>query len=146
MTTDINSMLNGLLADYMVYYQKLRNYHWNVKGKEFFKLHEEFEKAYLEAAEFADDIAERVLARDGSPYSTMAQFIEHSSINEDSDPPEYEDMVRNIISDIESLDTRSIDIIQAAEDQRDRTTANLLDDMLDIQEERKWMLRTFLAD
>ena len=58
-TQEITSQLNPLLADYMVYYQKLRNYHWNVKGHEFFKLHEKFEEGYLQAAEWADDIAER---------------------------------------------------------------------------------------
>lgn len=142
---DINGMLDGLLADYMVYYQKLRNYHWNVKGKEFFKLHEKFEEAYLEAAEFADGIAERILALGGRPSSTMAEFIEHAALDEDPEPPDHEEMVRNIISDIESLDERSFDIIEAAEDHRDRTTANLLDDMADQQEERKWMFKTFLA-
>ncbi|MDX1428321.1 MAG: DNA starvation/stationary phase protection protein, partial [Salegentibacter mishustinae] len=30
--------LNVLLADYHIYYQKLRNFHWNVIGKNFFDL------------------------------------------------------------------------------------------------------------
>ena len=34
--------LNILLADYHLYYQKLRNFHWNVIGKNFFDLHEKF--------------------------------------------------------------------------------------------------------
>ena len=28
--------LNTLLADYNIYYQKLRSFHWNVLGKNFF--------------------------------------------------------------------------------------------------------------
>ena len=31
--------LNTLLADYHMYYQKLRNFHWNILGKNFFELH-----------------------------------------------------------------------------------------------------------
>ena len=34
--------LNVLLADYHIYYQKLRNFHWNVVGENFFDLHEKF--------------------------------------------------------------------------------------------------------
>ncbi len=35
-TEGITVALNKLLADYSVHYQKLRNYHWNVKGSDFF--------------------------------------------------------------------------------------------------------------
>ena len=38
--------LNVLLADYHIYYQKLRNFHWNVVGENFFDLHEKFEEMY----------------------------------------------------------------------------------------------------
>lgn len=143
---DISGMLNGLLADYMVYYQKLRNYHWNVKGKEFFKLHEKFEEAYNEAAIFVDDIAERILALDAKPYSTMAEFVEHADIEEDHGSPGHEAMVRHLIADIDRLNDKAYDITEGAEEHRDRTTANLLDDIVDAQEERKWMFKQFLAN
>ena len=53
--------LNILLADYHLYYQKLRNFHWNVIGKNFFDLHEKFEEMYDDAKLKIDEIAERVL-------------------------------------------------------------------------------------
>jgi starvation-inducible DNA-binding protein len=34
--------LNQLVADYQVLYQKLRSYHWNVTGRDFFTLHPVF--------------------------------------------------------------------------------------------------------
>ena len=34
--------LNQLLADYQVFYQNLRGFHWNIKGGEFFELHLKF--------------------------------------------------------------------------------------------------------
>lgn len=139
------TMLNGLLADYMVYYQKLRNYHWNVKGKEFFKLHEKFEEAYNEAALFVDSIAERVLALDTRPLSTMAEFVEHADLSEDLDTPDYATMVANLVADIEALNDKAYDVTETAEQNRDRTTANLLDEIVDAQEERRWMFKQFLA-
>ena len=50
--------LNILLADYHLYYQKLRNFHWNIVGKNFFNLHEKFEVMYDDAKMKVDEIAE----------------------------------------------------------------------------------------
>lgn len=143
---DIRSDLNQLLADYMVYYQKLRNYHWNVRGQEFFKLHEKFEEGYLQAADWVDDIAERVLALGGTPFSTLRQQTEHARLDEDPEAPSAQQMVRSLIDDIEQLNEWSQDVAEVAEEARDRPTANLLDDIMDMQAERKWMFETFLQD
>lgn len=35
--------LNVLLANYSVFYQNTRGYHWNIKGEKFFELHLKFE-------------------------------------------------------------------------------------------------------
>ena len=61
-TERIAESLNLLLANYSVYYQKLRNYHWNVQGSDFFDLHEQFEMLYTEALNSIDSIAERIRA------------------------------------------------------------------------------------
>ncbi len=53
--------LNTLLADYHIYYQKLRNFHWNVVGKHFFDLHQKFEEMYDDDKIKVDEIAERIL-------------------------------------------------------------------------------------
>jgi len=33
---DLANELNGLLANFQLYYQKLSGIHWNIKGKRFF--------------------------------------------------------------------------------------------------------------
>jgi len=35
-TKEIAQDLNGLLANFQIYYQNLRGIHWNIKGKRFF--------------------------------------------------------------------------------------------------------------
>jgi len=52
--------LNILLADYHMHYQKLRNFHWNVTGSNFFELHEKFEELYEDIKLKIDEIAERI--------------------------------------------------------------------------------------
>ena len=48
-TAQIVTILNKLLASYAVYQQKLKNFHWNIIGQDFFELHELFEKMYSRA-------------------------------------------------------------------------------------------------
>ncbi len=38
--------LNELLANYSIFYQNTRGYHWNIKGDKFFELHLKFEELY----------------------------------------------------------------------------------------------------
>ena len=52
--------LNCLLADLNVFYRKLQNYHWNVKGKDFFTMHEKLEEYYDEINEQIDEVAEHI--------------------------------------------------------------------------------------
>ena len=68
--------LNALLADYQVHYQRMRNYHWNVRGPQFFQLHAKFEELYTGAALKVDELAERVLTLGARPYSTLAEALE----------------------------------------------------------------------
>ena len=66
---DTAKELNVLLADYHLYYQKLRNFHWNIVGNHFFDLHEKFEELYDDAKLKVDEIAERILTLRFQPIS-----------------------------------------------------------------------------
>lgn len=59
-TDTLVNKLNALLANYHVFYQKLRNFHWNVKGDDFFDQHEKFEQYYDTTKLNIDVIAERI--------------------------------------------------------------------------------------
>jgi starvation-inducible DNA-binding protein len=63
----VTQALNVLQSDTTVLYQKLRSYHWNVTGQQFFMLHELFEKLYREVADVGDALAERALALGAFP-------------------------------------------------------------------------------
>jgi len=52
--------LKTLLANTYALYLKTHNYHWNVKGPNFFSLHKLLEEQYEDLAEAVDDIAERI--------------------------------------------------------------------------------------
>lgn len=137
--------LNHFLCDEAVYYQKLRNYHWNVKGPAFFQLHMKFEEMYTATALHVDGIAERVLALGGTPLSTLREYLEMSRLSEDAEIPKAENMVRNLSGDIEVLLGQLSAIKDIAADLEDDSTVNLLDDIQDFHEDNDWMLRAFLG-
>ena len=74
--------LNSLLANYEIYYQNLRNFHWNVTGPNFFELHAKFEELYNAATLAIDETAERILTLGERPFSSFSEYIENSEIKE----------------------------------------------------------------
>lgn len=132
--------LNGLLADSTVFYQKLRHYHWNVAGGEFFTLHAKFEAMYTAWADSIDVVAERILMIDGVPLHTLAAMLRETELEEDESVPSAAAMVDALLADLSLLRARAGTVIGAAETVDDRGTVNVLDDLCDAIEKDVWML------
>ena len=79
---DVVKELNQQVANWTVAYTKLHNFHWYVKGSNFFSLHEKFEELYNEASQYVDDLAERILAIGGNPVGTLKESLEISIVDE----------------------------------------------------------------
>ena len=79
---DVVKELNQQVANWTVAYTKLHNFHWYVKGPNFFSLHEKFEELYNEASQYVDDLAERILAIGGNPVGTLKESLEISIVDE----------------------------------------------------------------
>jgi starvation-inducible DNA-binding protein len=131
--------LNGLLADATVFYQKLRHYHWNIAGPEFFELHVKFEEVYTSWAVSIDEVAERILMIDGVPLHTLSAMLQNAALKEDDTIPAARDMVEAVVSDLQLLRSRAQGIIEHAEAASDRGTVNLLDALCDGIEKELWM-------
>ncbi len=137
--------LNGLLADYSVFYQKLRFFHWTVKGPMFFQLHGKFEEMYNSAALSVDEIAERIVGLGGRPLGRMSELIEASSLQEDSGTSEPSAMVQALVADQRKLVERMRAVSAEAAEGKDMLTANLLEGMADADEKSAWMLEAYLG-
>ena len=137
--------LNQLLADEAVYYQKLRNFHWNVRGPAFFQLHVKFEEMYTASALNVDAVAERILALGGRPKSTLKEFLDASRIKEQAEVPVAEKMVAEVRDNLNALVGYVNAVRKTAEKSGDDTTVNLLDDLSQQHEQDVWMLRAWLS-
>jgi len=118
--------LNTLLADYNLYYQKLRSHHWNILGENFFELHEKFETLYIDAKMKVDEIAERVLTLRYHPMSKYSDYIKISSIKESSPLLTDREMVYEIINDHTKLLIQIKSVIKWAENAEDKEIIDML--------------------
>lgn len=142
-TAEIIEAMNHLLADYSVHYQKLRNFHWNVKGGDFFDIHEKFEDQYNAVRIHIDDIAERIRVFGQTPLSTMREFLENSDIKESGTDLTGLEMVREIIKDYEILLGSMVRVIEIAMDNGDAGTEDMIKDFVKETEKNHWMLTAF---
>lgn len=145
MSDSIPTRLNQLLADYSVFYQKLRIFHWTVKGPMFFQLHVKFEEMYNAAALSVDEIAERIVGLGARPLGRMADYVSASTLSEADGSPDASEMVRALIADQRSLVSGLRAGSAEAADAHDALTANMLEEMADTEEKTAWMLEAYLG-
>ncbi|WP_108424016.1 MULTISPECIES: Dps family protein [Flagellimonas] len=143
-TAEIVVTLNTLLANYQVFYNKLRNFHWNIEGPEFFELHEEFENEYNTTKENIDIVAERIRAFGVKTKFTLKKTMELSQIKEPTKELTAIEMVRELLKDYEILHNNMLDGVNAALDSGDVVTEQILTDFLTHLEKRNWMFTSYL--
>src|ERR1044071_5274464 len=65
------TLLNQHLADTFDLYSQTKQAHWNVKGAQFFQLHELYDKLAAELLDHVDTIAERATTLGGTALGTL---------------------------------------------------------------------------
>ncbi|QHW31562.1 DNA starvation/stationary phase protection protein [Paenibacillus rhizovicinus] len=139
----LQTILNKQISTWSVLYVKLHNYHWYVKGNSFFTLHVKFQELYEEATLHVDDIAERLLAVGGTPYATMSEYLEYSSVKEATGKEEANEMVDSLIEDFTNVAAELKEGMEAAAAAGDETTGDLLLAIHKSLEKHVWMLKAF---
>lgn len=137
--------LNILLADFNVLYHKLQNFHWYIKGKDFFVVHAKLEEYYDNVKESVDEIAEHILMIGGKPEATLESYLKLSNIKEAPAGEIISDKVfDDVIKDFEYLLKSVIDIKKSADDASDYLTSSLMDDYIKNFTKSLWMLKQSL--
>jgi starvation-inducible DNA-binding protein len=142
-TDEVVQSLNNLLANFHVHYQKLRNFHWNVVGSDFFELHAVFEGEYNQVKIQIDEVAERIRVFGKTPLSTLAEYLEVSEIKEVGTDLSSEKMVKEILKDFEILLTLMVETTEAADTIGDIATEDLITGYIKRTEKMHWMLTSF---
>lgn len=132
--------LNHLLADYHLYYQKLRNFHWNILGENFFDLHNQFELMYDDARIKIDEIAERILTLRYQPVSNYSDYLSKSNLKESKSNLTDHEMVSRLLEDHGDILKQMTKVVKAADDAGDEGTIDLVGAYIRELEKTSWML------
>lgn len=135
--------LQQLLADFQIYYTNLRGFHWEIKGRGFFVLHEKFESMYNDAASKVDELAERILMLGSTPENKFSAYLKVARIPEVSGVSCSKEAVENVLDTYKHFIAEERKLIKLAEEAHDVVTADMLTGYLKEQEKMVWMLVAF---
>ncbi len=136
--------LNDLLANYSIFYQNLRGYHWNIKGNKFFELHLKFEELYNDLVLKIDEIAERILTLGFAPNHKYSDYRKMSTITEKSEVSDGTKAVKDILDSFKTIITLQREYKSVADKAGDEGTAALMSDYIRAQEKLVWMYSAYL--
>ena len=144
-STELATLLNNLLANYSVFYQNARGYHWNIKGDKFFELHLKFEELYNDLLIKIDEIAERILTLGHAPIHKFTDYIAISSISESNEVNEGTKAVQQILDAFRVLLTKQRQLLKLSAEIDDEGTNAQMSDYLREQEKLVWMYSAYLG-
>lgn len=134
--------LNHLLADLVVEYHKLQNFHWYVKGSDFFQAHAKLEEYYDGINGAIDEVAESILMIGGKPLASLKDFLAESSIEEAA--AEYrasDEIIAEVIKDFDYLLGEVEEIKAAADEAGNALISASMDGYIAEFMKSLWMLR-----
>ncbi len=73
-TDEIVNNMNVLFASYHVHYQKLRNFHWNVTGRDSSTCMRNSKNFTILQKPNIDDLAERIRVFGAMPMATLSEY------------------------------------------------------------------------
>lgn len=141
--TTIVEKLNILLSGYMVFYQNVRGFHWNIKGNKFFELHQKFEDLYNNLSDKVDEVAERILALNSTPFHCFDDYLSASKIKTEKNIYTSEETIASVLKSFRTLLKLQREILQVAADANDEGTAALMSDYIKEQEKTLWMYNAY---
>ncbi len=140
---NIVASLQQLLADLQVYYTNLRGFHWNIKGHGFFVLHGKFEEMYNDAAEKADEVAERILTLGGVPANKFSEYLKVAKVKEVDNVSTGDEALNNVLETYSYFIGEERKLLAIASQAGDEGTVAMMSDYLREQEKMVWMLTAY---
>ncbi|MCR6575418.1 DNA starvation/stationary phase protection protein [Campylobacter insulaenigrae] len=143
----VTKQLLQLQADAHSLWIKFHNYHWNVKGLQFFSVHEYTEKAYEEMAQLFDECAERVLQLGEKAIICPNKLLENAGApktqKECFTPVEVLELIREdykyLLSEFKKLN-------EVSDKASDTTTAAFAQENIAKYEKVLWMLNSTIQN
>jgi starvation-inducible DNA-binding protein len=143
-SAELADLLNTLLANYSIFYQNTRGYHWNIKGEKFFELHLKFEELYNDLFIKIDEVAERILTLGHSPKHRYSDYKAESKIAESNEVSDGIMAIKEILESFKIIIMIQRDLLNLTAEAGDEGTNALMSDYIRAQEKLVWMYSAFV--
>lgn len=138
--------LNHLLANLVVEYHKLQNFHWYIKGSDFFTVHAKLEDYYNDINKAVDEVAESILMLEGKPLASLKDFAANASIKEAEAQFIKSDIIlAEVEKDYSLLLAEVIEIKKTADAEENFIISAMMDDYIKNFTKAVWMLKQVKA-
>ncbi len=140
------ALLQARLSEAIDLEAQMKQAHWNVKGRDFFQLHELFDKVHDEVEEFVDMIAERITTLGGVADGRVQTTAKNTSLYEYSletkDGGSHLAAVAAVLAQFGKAVRANID---AAAELGDADTADLFTQVSRETDKQLWLVEAHLA-
>lgn len=141
----IIDILNARLADSTDLKTQTKHAHWNVKGPQFFQLHELFDQIAPHFDDYSDLIAERVAQLGGIANGTLREAAGNSSIPEyDLSAVDGKEHVKSLVKNISKFAALVREAIDQTDDLEDKDTADIFTEVSRQVDKDMWFLEAHL--
>jgi starvation-inducible DNA-binding protein len=139
------ALLNQQLAETLDLYTQTKQAHWNVKGNNFFQLHELFDQLASDVFGFIDTIAERATALGGYPLGTARMAAGASKLPEyPRDAIDGRQHLEALIDRFSKYTANNRRALDAAQNDDDQATADIFTDVARTVDKGLWFLEAHL--
>ncbi len=143
----INKVLNQHLADSFDLMSQVKQAHWNVKGSDFWQLHKLFDEVAARAAEWVDELAERVTALGGYATGTVRMAAATSTLPElPTEITEGMDYVKAVAERLAAFTNSARAAIDQTDELGDADTADLFTEISRCADKYLYFLEAHLQD
>lgn len=137
--------LNQVLADLTAVTMQCKTAHWNVRGPNFYQLHELFEDITETLEPFVDDVAERATALGGQAMGTAPAVAQQSNVPQMSPTLSREQAIlEQLATSLAAFDATLYEQINAVSEQGDLDTADLLNEVSREVSKMLWFVEAHL--
>lgn len=145
--TALIELLNQSLASIFDLFSQTKQAHWNVKGEEFYQLHELFDEIAEELEEFTDMIAERAVALGGTALGTVRMSAERSILPEyPLDAVDGRSHVKLLVERFGAFASHVRESIDRSDELGDKCTSDLYTEVGRDVDKRLWFLEAHIQD
>ena len=140
-------ILNQHLAESFDLQSQVKQAHWNVKGSDFWQLHKLFDEIAERAAEWVDELAERVTALGGYATGTVRMAAGASTLPEfPTDITDSMDYVRAVAKRLSTFTNSAREATDETDKLGDTNTADLFTEISRCADKYLYFLEAHLQD